>query len=92
MRPGNVTIYTNIICNVCNKELIAKSNKKKAIRVEKCISCLKGILQFLKSSAEGEIKKKTLTCLFWLPLNAKRNKFKDCFICRKVYDEKRKLT
>ena len=58
MRPGNVTIYTNIICNVCNKELIAKSNKKKAIRVEKCISCLKGILQFLKSSAEGEIKKK----------------------------------
>ena len=74
MRPGNVTIYANIICYVCNQVLIAKRNKKQAIRVEKCISCLKGILQFLKSSAEGEIKK-TLTCLFWLPLTAKRNKF-----------------
>ena len=25
-----------------------------------------------------EKQKKTLTCLFWLPLNAKRNKFEDC--------------
>ena len=84
MRPGNVTIYANIICNVCKKR-----NKKQAILVEKRISCLKGILRFLKSSAEGEIKKNTLTCLFWLPLNAKRNNFKDCFICRRVSDDKK---
>ena len=47
--------------------LIAKSNKKQAIPVEKCISCLKGILQFLKSSAEGEIKKTPWLVYFGFP-------------------------